>query len=379
MIHAVAIRLARALAIALALGGAAPVGAEPAPVAEAACGELVMFSRDGCPHCADAAVFLDALQARHPELEIRIRDVGRDPAARDALRALALRHGVSTLGVPAFAGCGRFRVGFDAPATTGAELEGWLLGRAPSALVEVPLLGSVDPAALGLPLFTLVLGLVDGFNPCAIWVLLFLLSVLVNVRDRRRIVVVAGTFVLVSGLAYYAFMAAWLNVFLLVGVSRATQVVLALVALAVGGLHVKDFFALGRGPSLSIPEAAKPGIYARVRRIVNAESLGAALVGATVLAVLVNVVELLCTAGIPAVYTRVLTLRELPTWQYYAYLGLYDLAYMLDDSLLVATVVIGLRRTKLQETQGRWLKGLSGLVILLLGLALLLAPDWLVW
>jgi hypothetical protein len=216
---------------------------------------------------------------------------------------------------------------------------------------------------------------VDGFNPCAIWVLLFLLSVLVNVRDRTRVVVVAGTFVAVSGLAYFAFMAAWLNVFLWVGFARWTQVVLGALAVAMGAVHVKDFVAFGRGPSLSIPDAAKPGIYARVRRVVNAENLPAALAGAIVLAVLVNVVELLCTAGIPAVYTRVLTLQELSTAQYYGYLALYNLAYVLDDSLLVAVVVITMRRRKLQEGQGRWLKLVSGVVILALGLALLVAPG----
>ncbi len=342
------------------------------------CLTLEMFSREGCPHCAEARGFLRQLAAREPNLEIEIRDVEREPEAAERLRQLGREHGVATLGVPTFHLCGRFTVGFSDAATTGALLEAWIRGVddvAPDS-VTVPILGSVSWERLGLPLFTVVLGLVDGFNPCAIWVLLFLLSVLVNVRDRQRVVVVAATFVIVSGVAYYAFMAAWLSIFILVGMSRWVQIVLAILAIGVGCIHVKDFLAWGKGPSLSIPDSVKPHIYSRVRGIVNAESLPAALGGAIVLAVLVNVVEILCTAGIPAVYTRVLTLQDLPIWEYHAYLVLYNLAYVFDDSLLVIVVVVTMRKRKLQEGEGRWLKLVSGAVVLILGLLLLFAPGW---
>jgi hypothetical protein len=137
---------------------------------------------------------------------------------------------------------------------------------------------------------------------------------------------IGGTFVLVSGVVYFAFMAAWLNLFLLVGISRLTQILLGLIAAVIGVLNVKDFVALGRGPSLAIPRSVRPALYARMRAVVMAEHPAAALGGVIVLAVLVNVVELLCTAGFPAVYTRILTLRELPVWQYYGYLVLYNVA-----------------------------------------------------
>jgi len=245
--------------------------------------------------------------------------------------------------------------------------------------IRVPLLGHVSARDVGLPLFTIVIGLIDGFNPCAMWVLLFLLALLVNVHDRKRMLAVAGTFVVVSGAAYYAFMAAWLNVFLFVGLSRAVQVGLGLLAVVVGVVHVKDFFALGKGVSLSIPESAKPGIYARVRAIVRAESLVAAIVGAVVLAVMVNLIELLCTAGLPALYTQVLVQHCVSPAGRYGYLFLYILAYMLDDSIMVGLAVVTLGRRKLQERTGRWLKLVSGATILVLGALLIFAPGALVW
>ncbi len=244
--------------------------------------------------------------------------------------------------------------------------------------VQLPFFGEVSVQRVGLPALTLAVGLIDGFNPCAMWVLLFLLSLLVNLQDRRKILIIAGTFILISGLAYFAFMAAWLNVFLLVGYLRPIQIALGLIAIAVGSVHIKDFFALHRGFSLSIPEAAKPGIYARTRQIITAENLWGALIGASVLAVMVNIVELLCTAGLPALYTEILTMQNLPAWQNYAYLALYNVGYMFDDALMVGLVVITLSKRKLQEGQGRWLKLISGVVIAALGATMIFKPELLV-
>lgn len=263
------------------------------------------------------------------------------------------------------------------PLPTGDVADPPLPIESPSAVdsVDLPLFGRLSAQSLGLPLFTIAVGLVDGFNPCAMWVLLFLLSILVNLHSRWKILAVAGVFVVISGLAYFAFMAAWLNVFQLIGLLRPVQIALALTAIGVGAIHIKDYFAFKQGVSLSIPDSAKPGIYARVRRIVTAENVWGAILGASVLAVLVNIVELLCTAGLPALYTEILTLQQLPTWQNYAYLALYNLAYMLDDAMMVGLVVITLGQRKMQERHGRVLKLLSGVAILVLGVVMLVKPE----
>jgi len=354
-------------AIVVLLAASLAMGASERPV------DIEMFTRPGCPHCAEAEHFLAALGREHPELRIVRRDVVADREALDRLHALATARGRTALGVPAFVVGGELVVGFTGPDTTGREIRR-LLGQAvPSddEGVAVPLLGHVTERELGLPLFTVVLGLLDGFNPCAMWVLLFVLSLLVNLRDRGKMLAIGGTFIAVSGVVYFTFMAAWLNVFLVLGHSRLVESLLGVVAFCIGALNVKDFAAFGHGPSLSIPEAAKPGIYARVRQIVYAERLLPALTGAVVLAALVNLVELLCTAGLPALYTHALARRALPRWQHYAYLGVYNLFYMLDDAIVLATAVVTLERYKLGERGGRWLKLLSGVVMMMLGILLL--------
>lgn len=338
--------------------------------------DLEVFTRDGCARCAEAARVLAEIQRDAPALRVVVRDVGRDAEARARLAELSAHRGMTRLAVPAFWVGGELLVGFRG-GVTDRELRA-RLGLTPRSPerdgddVETGLFGILSVNRLGLPLFTIALGLVDGFNPCAMFMLLFVLALLANLRDRARMALVGGTFVAVSGLAYFTFMAAWLNVFLAVGYLRGVEIALGAIALAIGGLNVKDFFAFRRGPSVGIPAAAKPRLYARVRAIVQAESVAAALAGAIVLAILVNVVELLCTAGLPVVYTRILSLRDLPAWQHYAYLALYNLAYVADDAVMLGVAVVTLGSRKLQEREGRWLKLVSGLVLGGLGLALVL-------
>jgi glutaredoxin len=347
-------------------------GAAPPPP-----GTLIVFVRDGCPHCSAAKDYLAQLAPARPDLRVVYRPVDRDPEARDALSRMSKRAGIWPPGVPTFVIDDRIMIGFGDAAESGPELLALLENSAtrPASNVESALFGTLDVDRLGLPLFTMAVGLIDGFNPCATWVLLFLLSLLVRLRDRRRMALVAGTFVLVSGAVYYAFMAAWLNLFLAVGLSAPLRVALAVLAILIGAINAKDFFAWRQGLSLSIPEKAKPGLFARMRQVMNAESLPTAMAAVAVLAVAVNFVELLCTAGLPAIYTAILTQHGLSGPVYHAYLGLYIAAYIADDTLMVVLAVTALSSAKLTESSGRWLKLLSGAVMLGLGLIMLIHPE----
>jgi glutaredoxin len=384
------------LALLSALGGAASVvAAQPLPADPTA--DIEMFVREGCPHCEEAETFLAELSRTRPELTVVIRDISREPGALDRLRELALARGSTNVRVPAIVVGDQFIVGFSPAAGTGGLILQALAGAgaatalppgvatapacaadggascdADTAAFEVRVFGrTISLDAVGLPAFTIVMGLLDGLNPCSMWVLILMISLLAPLHDRRRMLLVAGTFILVQGVAYFAFLAAWLNLFLFIGLSRTSEVVLGALAVVAGLINLKDVVAFHRGVSLSIPDSAKPGIYARMRRILSADHLGTALVGTVVLGLLVQVVELLCTSGFPALFTRILTLRQLDGANYYGYLLLYDLAYMLDDAIVLTVGVVTLSNRRLQEKEGRVLKLISGLVMVALGLYLI--------
>ena len=357
------------------------------------------FVREGCPHCAKAEEFLAQLQKERPALKVTVRDVQKEPAALERLKQLAREQHAGAVRVPAIYVGGQLIIGYSDEASTDKLIRSALAGQVAKGTdtglaceaeeslscpqggaaaapepepFEISFLGrTLTLDDVGLPAFTLAMGTLDGFNPCSMWVLLLMISLLAPLNDRRRMFAIAGTFVLIQGIAYFLFMAAWLNLFLVIGLSRASQLIIAAIAIFAGVVNLKDFFAFNVGFSLSIPEKAKPGIYSRMRSILHAESLAAAIVGAIILAILVQIVEFLCTSGFPALFTRILTLRELDTAAYYSYLLLYIAAYMLDDIIILTIGVVMLSRHRLQEKEGRVLKLVSGLVMIGLGIYLI--------
>ena len=169
-------------------------------------------------------------------------------------------------------------------------------------------------------------------------------------------------------------MAAWLNLFLVMGHVAVITGIAGAVSILIAGINIKDFFLFKQGISLSIPESAKPKLFDRMRKLLRSTSLLSILLGATVLAVVANFYELLCTAGFPMVFTRILTLNNLSTTGYYLYLLLYNCIYVIPLLIIVLAFTLTLGRRQLSEWQGRVLKLVSGTMMLGLGGVLLINP-----
>lgn len=380
-------------------GGAAQAeSADPAEdnrAKQARAVDLYFFWSSRCPHCREARPFVETLPQRHSWIRLHSLELLENPENRQRFQRMAEQVGFVPNAVPTFVWCGRHHTGFGTEAGTGAFLEAALLqcyseryggpppgaaGQAgPSAAdlppVDIPWLGSLDMGAYSLPVLAVILGALDAFNPCAFFVLLFLLSLLVNTRSRGRMVLVGGLFVAVSGVVYFLFMAAWLNVFRLVGAVQTITLAAGVMALFIGAVNVKDYFWFKRGLSLSLSQRSENRLVARMRGLLAADHLPTLLVGTLTLAVAANSYELLCTLGLPMVFTRLLTLEELPTLQYYGYLALYNLVYVMPLTVIVGVFVATMGRRKLSQTEGRFLKLISGTLMAGLGAMLVVAPE----
>lgn len=351
---------------------------------DASSSALVFFWGTGCPHCEEAKPFLDQLRREHPELAVEAVEVRRDEVGRARFIATMRALGAEAVGIPCFVRADRYVVGFrpgESEARVRALLEGGDGGAdAEAQEVDVPIVGAVKTRAASLPVLTVTIGLVDGINPCAMWVLVVLLGLLTHVEGARRMALYAGTFVLMSGVVYFLFMIAWAAAFAAMGLSRLVTVALGVALAAMGLVNVKDaLWFKGGGVSLVIPAKAKPGLFRRMRAIANAVSTPAALVGIAALAFAVNLVELGCTIGLPAIYTRILVLRGVVGGARLAYLALYNVAYVVP-LLVVVAVAIGLkRRLAVTEKVARGLKAVSGVLLTAFGLVFTFAPEWLRW
>ena len=360
--------------------------------------QLYFFWSLTCPHCTAAHPHIRAIPEKRPWVRLHELELSRQPENVARFQALASEVGGEAAAVPSFLFCGEMLSGWDSPEGIGAKLLRDLdachsSNRAAASTVEsspmattvtpsqvnerieIPLIGYVDAASISLPALTLVLAGLDAFNPCAFFVLLFLLSMMAHQKSRGRMLLIGGIFVTVSGVMYFAFMAAWLSVFQIFGHLAWVTLAAGALAVFVGVVNVKDFFWFEQGISLSIPVAAKPDIFRRARTILAADRLPTMIAATAFLAIAANFYELLCTAGFPMVFTRLLTLADLPAAGRYTYLAAYNLIYVLPLAAIVVVFARTLGTRKLSEREGRLLKLMSGLMMLGLGVLLLLAPE----
>lgn len=364
------------------------------------------FRAEGCPHCEEAGRFLRRLAANDPRIVIQDYEVELDETGRELYTRVIESLKLTQVSVP-FVVVGDWAImGYQRDEWTGAEIErrvaaclaaecpdpvGHLLtqGSLPENAnvtvlvtslpeeISLPFIGTVQTASLSLPVLTIVLGALDGFNPCAMWALVFLLGMLLGVEDRKRVWILGLAFLAGSGLVYFLIMTAWLNMLLAFGMVVWIRIAVGLVALAGAAYNLYDFFANPEAACHISESGNRRQIMERLKKMALKERLWPALVGVVLLAIAVNLIEFVCSAGIPAVYTQLLTLSFLPLWQYYAYLLLYILVFMADDILIFGVAVTTLQLTGLGTQYARASRLLGGLVLGAIGLALLFRPQWL--
>ena len=241
--------------------------------------------------------------------------------------------------------------------------------------INIPILGEVDIKDLSLPALTILLGGLDGFNPCAMWVLLFLISLLLGMKDKKRRWILGTTFIVASAFIYFLFMAAWLNFLLFVGFVVWVRILIGLIALGGGSYNLREYFVNKESGCKVTGNEKRRAVFEKLKAVTQQKQFIIALGGIILLAFAVNLVELICSAGLPVVFTQILTLSNLPSWQYYAYMLLYIFIFMLDDLFVFFTAMITLEMTGISTKYARASHLIGGILMIIIGLLLLFKPE----
>ncbi len=358
-------------------------GAAAVPAAESEPVQLLLFHGDGCPHCENARDFLAGLQIRWPELAIEEYEVWNDTENQDLFRQVMAEFGTEPRAVPTIVVGDRVWVGFSD--VIGADIEAVVaaLHAGPDAVVPteapeivgVPFFGDIDVGDHSLVLATVLIGFVDGVNPCSLWVLSVLLALVLHSGSRARVLTVGSVFLVITSALYGLYMVGAYSALDYAGETVWIRATVATVAGVFGLLHLKEYVT-SSGVSLTIPEAKKPPMYQRMRKLASADrSLPAVLGGTAVLAVGVSLMETPCTAGLPLLWSNMVASREVATAGAVLLFVLYLAVFLLDELVLFGIAVVTLRATKLQEHHGRTLQLISGTLMVVLALAMVLRPS----
>jgi len=344
--------------------------------------EVHFFHIPGCSHCEEQEPFNEKLESEYPSIRIIEHDA-TTPAGSARLSEMLENLGIEDKPVfPITIFGNQVFGGWESEETTGKAIEEALqqclagncpppAGEEPGDGIVLPIIGEIVPADYSLPVLAVILGLVDGFNPCAMWVLVYLISLIATLRDRKRIWLIVGSFVLASGVLYFLFMTAWLNAFLFIGYVRPVTTVIGLVALGGGILQIRGFIETKGAIVCEVTdEESRKKTMTRIQKLVSSPITLGTIAGIIALAFLVNSIEFVCSAAIPAIFTHVLSLASLTTFQYYGYILLYVVVFMLDDLIIFGSAAIAMT-SSLGDRYAKYFRPVGATILIILGALLL--------
>ena len=358
---------------------------------------IYFFWGDGCPHCEEEKPFLNSLVEKYPQVKLVDYEVWNDSDNQTIFQQFAKALGFSPQSVPVTIIGDRYWIGYreEFNAEIETALQDYLNGlsdmdvgsalfsqpqetqpiKKPDNAINIPLIGEVDLDKQSLVVSTAVIGFVDGFNPCSLWVLSILLALTLHSGSRTKILVVGLTFLFVTSVVYGLFIAGVFKLLSYIGYMKWIQIGIAIIAFVFGIVNIKDYFWYKEGVSFTISDKHKPKMYKNMRSaVVNPRTIIGLIGSSAALAVGVSFIEFSCTAGFPVIWSNLMVANNVNQTNFILLLALYMAIYLIDELVIFSIAAVTMRASKMEEKHGRLLKLVSGVVMFILGLVMIVNP-----
>ncbi len=372
--------------------------------------KIYFFHGNECPHCKEEEKYLEKLEKKYENLKIVKYEVWNHKDNAFLMKRVAQKFNINANSVPLTIISSTVISGFSDSTKTKIERaihfyqenkkynkdyvkqikDGTYEGDSitdqfleedkktdESSTVKVPMLGKINMKNVSLPTAAFIIGFIDGFNPCAMWILLFLISMLLGHKNRKQMWILGITFLLTSAVVYMAIMLSWFQVVISVMASVIFRNIIAIVALIGALINLKGYFISKDSGCEVVDDKKRKKVIAKIKEFTKKKSLFLSLVGVISLAISVNVIELACSAGLPLVFTQLLALNEVSNLGAFFYTLIYIFFFLIDDILIFSIAMITSKVTAFSTKYTKYSHLVGGLIMLLIGFLLLLKPEWL--
>lgn len=249
--------------------------------------------------------------------------------------------------------------------------------------INIPVIGKVDAKKVSISLSAIVIGLVDGFNPCAMWILIFLISMLIGMKNKKRMWALGITFLLSSALVYFLFLISWLNLAVFLNKIVYIRVAISAIAMALGVYQIVRFtssvFNQKDDGCEVVDSKGRKKIIKSINKIVKEKSFILALLGVVLLAFSVNIIELLCSLGLPVMFSEILAVNSISKTGQVLYSLLYVFFFLIDDIVVFIIAMKTLEIKAISNKFGKYSHLIGGIIMLVIGLLIILKPEWLMF
>lgn len=369
--------------------------------------DLYLFYGDGCPHCKALEEYLDDYLKDKDNIKLHEYEIWYSEENQNLFKKVQNAMNIKANGIPYLVIGGDVVQGFMENYTE-EKINGYIkyyqnkdyndkagvaLGLKEETLnnsaikkdkdtkYEVPILGKIDAKKVSLPLLAVVIGAVDGFNPCAMWILLFLISMLLGMHDRKKMVILGLAFIFTSGLIYLLFMLSFLNIATFINNITILRLIISILALLFGLININSYFkSLRKDTGCEVVDQAKrKKIVTRIKNIVSNNKFILSLIGIILLAASVNLIELLCSLGLPVIFTEILSLNNLSKIEKGTYVLIYILFFLIDDIIIFLIAVFSSKVTAISNKYTKYSHLIGGLIMIIIGILMLVKPEWLMF
>lgn len=365
---------------------------------------IYLFERDGCPHCHEALNYFNELKKMDDTIKVYDYEITKEANAynRTLFNKACETLDIHISSVPLIIIGNDYLVGFsnskkdaidklikfyhenDYKDIVGINLgiidenNNPIIKSKEKDYILDTIFGKINLQNLSLPLITIIVGFVDGFNPCAMWILLFLITMLFNMKNKKKMWILGLTFIGTSGFIYFLFMMAWLNVNSFINQVHQLQIAIGLFSLIFGTINIYHYFKERKeNGCVVIKKEKRRLVFSRIKKIVENKSFTFSIIGIIALAIVVNLIELLCSLGLPVMYTEILSLNNLTDNQYLRYILLYILFFLLDDIIVFVISMVTLKSTAISTKYNKYSHLIGGIIMILIGILIILKPEWL--
>ena len=368
---------------------------------------VYLFHQESCPHCKKEIQYLEELKNEYSNLDVVTYEVSQNVMNYNFMNRVIDKTGIVTNGQVPFTIIGTdYYIGFEdhvkksikdsiykflndknsidviAKVKNGEDVSNIKYNVDPKSTKVIPILGEIDAKKVSLPLVAIVIGVVDGFNPCAMWVLLFLIGMLFHMKDKKKMWILGITFLLTSAVMYLLIMAAWLKVALSFMTVVWLRIFIAIVALVAGLVNLNSYIKEKKRKDDGceiVDEKKRKKMFTKIKKITSEKKFILAIFGIIALAISVNLVELACSAGLPLIFTQILALNDLSTFEYVIYMLIYILFFLIDDIVVFVIAMLTLNIKGISSKYGKYSHLIGGIIMILIGILMIFKPEWLMF
>lgn len=344
---------------------------------------IYLFYSKICPHCQKEEKYFETLKEKYQDkINIYTYEVTENKTNNEIMKSLKKELKENSQGVPFTIIGSKTFLGYDESLNERIEntIESYLDENTKTDnTYTIPILGKIEAKNASIILIAIILGFIDGFNPCAMWILLLLINMCISIKDKKKMLIVCLTFIITSGIIYFLSM---LGIGFILDLTTISYIrnIIAILAIILGIYNLYTYLKTRKQTGCHVVKKEKrKTIITKINNILNNKNTLLMFGGTIILATSVSLVEMACSLGFPTIFLELLSINNIHSFLKVTYLLIYILFYLIDDIVVLFLSIKAFETKGISTKYNKYVHLIGGLIMILMGVLLIFKPEWIMF